>query len=116
MDTTQAAWELLDEWLRSLTILLGEDDKTLEERLAMIEQVNQPGTLQVQITSPIGQQDADNLHRAVAEINDLAQRQVKMHVLVDELLIRMLAHATDQAPLQVIQQLALNLERQLPRT
>lgn len=105
--------ELLDKWLTALTIL-GEYDKTPQERLDLIREINQPGTIQVGLETPLSSQDKQNLADAIDSFSTLRGRQTGIHLVIQEVLIKWLGEATGQTRSEIIQQLALKMTDIVP--
>lgn len=104
--------ELMNDWLRSLTIV-GEGT-SIEDTLALIATVNQVGTHTVPIRTPLPPDDAHALESVLAWNNEIRSRQAGVNLLVEQFLIRWLAEATGQTWNQIVQRLALTIEELLP--
>lgn len=104
--------ELMNEWLRSLTII-GEG-RSIDDTLALISSVNRTGTHAVAIRTPLPPDDARALESVLAWNNETRSRQAGVNLLVEQLLIRWLTEATGQTWGQVVQRLALTIEELLP--
>lgn len=104
--------ELMNEWLRSLTIM-GEG-KTIDETLALIAKVNRVGTHTVPIRTLLPPDDAQALESVLAWNNEIRSHQAGVNLLVEQLLIHWLADASGQTWNQIVQRLALTIEELLP--
>lgn len=109
----QSPRQLVDDWLRSLTIT-SDKGKTMQERLDLIAEVNQPRTMSVRIRTALPSDDAHALRETLAWYHDIRSRQAGVNLLIDNLLIGWLAEATGEACGAVIQRLALAIEKVLP--
>lgn len=108
----QTQRELLDDWLRSLTIL--GDGKSLEETFDLIAQVNQPGTHRVRIHTPLPAEDAQALEETLAWYQAVRDRQAKINLGIEGLLIRWLSEATGQTWSQIVQRMAVTFNTATP--
>lgn len=104
--------ELMNEWLRSLTII-GEG-KSIDETFALIASVNDTATHSVPIRTPLPPDDARAMESVLSWNSELRSRQTGVNLLVEQLLIRWLADATGQSWNQIVQRLALTIEKLLP--
>lgn len=103
---------MAEDWLRSLTIS-GEPGTTPERALELIARVNQPGTLSMQLRTPLPPDDAQALDETLAWYADVRSRQAGVNLLVEGLLIGWLAEATGQDRGAILQRLALAVEELL---
>ncbi|MGL5825530.1 MAG: hypothetical protein ACRCYU_12060 [Nocardioides sp.] len=103
---------LAEDWLRSLTIS-AEPGMTPDRAVALINQVNRPGSTPIQIRTPLPADDAQALKDSIAWNNEMRSRQAWLNLLVEGLLIDWLADATGQDRNAVIQRLALAVDKHL---
>ncbi|GIG61509.1 hypothetical protein Lfu02_58810 [Longispora fulva] len=104
--------DLLEQWLRALTIL-GDSSLTPQERLDLITEVNPPEQLDLRISTPLPQVDVEAIQNAFARAASLHSRKTSVHILVENQLIAWLGEATDSSREQVLQRLALSLDQAL---
>jgi hypothetical protein len=108
-----SARTLAEDWLRTLTVS-GEPGITPQQAIELINQVNQPGSPQVRLRTPLSAEDARVLDVVQAWNADVRSRQAGVHLLIEGTLIDWLAEATGQERAAVVERLALRIERVLP--
>jgi hypothetical protein len=106
---------LAEDWMRALTIVVHSEPGTTPEQLIQsIAQANQPASVRVEISTPLPQHDIEVLEEARAWNAEVRSSQAKVNTLVDVLLIGWLAEASGQSRSEVVQRLALTVEKLLP--
>ncbi len=108
----RAPREVLDDWLRALTIL--SEGHSPEETFNLIALVNQPGQHRVRIRTPRPADDAHAVEDALPWYRDLLDRQVKVNLAIESILIGWLAESTGQSRNQIVQRLAEAINRIQP--
>jgi len=101
--------EIVEEWLRSITVLAHGGHRPAAELLAEIAAVNDTGTEMLRIMSPLMPGEARDLQETQRAVSRLRSREAMVHAAVTQILLDWLATATGQAHGEVIQQLALRL-------
>lgn len=102
--------EIVDEWLRGLTIIAHPDGRTPEELLAEIAEVNQMTVDHISIVSPLLPGEARTLTETTRANSRLRSRETKVHAFVTLLLVDWLAEETGQTRSDVLHRLALRLD------
>jgi hypothetical protein len=102
--------DIVDEWLRSMTILAHGGERPINELLAEIATVNDISTEQVRLVSPLMPGEARDLHESFRAQNRLRGRETMVYAMVTQILLGWYAHATGQARSDIIQHLALALD------
>lgn len=101
--------EIVDEWLRSITILAHGGHRPPAELLAEIAAVNEVGTETIRLMSPLMPGEARDLQETQRAVNRLRGREAMVHAAVTQILLAWYATATGQTLSQAIQRLALTL-------
>lgn len=101
--------DIVDEWLRSMTILANGAGRRLEELLAEIAAVNDVGTEPVRLVTPLMPGEARDLQESIRAQNRLRGREGMVHAMVAQVLLGWCATATGQTRGEIIQRLALTL-------
>jgi len=101
--------EIVEEWLRSITILAHGGHRPPAELLAEIAAVNDTGTETVRLMSPLMPGEARDLRETQRAVGRLRSRETMVHAAVTQILIDWHATATGQERAEIIQQLALRL-------
>jgi hypothetical protein len=101
--------EIVDEWLRAITILAHGGHRPPGELLAEIASVNEAGTEMVRLMSPLMPGEARDLQETQRAVNRLRGREAMVHAAVTQILLDWYATATGQTHDQAIQRLALTL-------
>jgi hypothetical protein len=101
--------EIVDEWLRSITVLAHGGHRPPAELLAEIAAVNEIGTETVRLLSPLMPGEARDLQETQRAVHRLRGREAMVHAAVTQILLDWYATASGQTPGQAIQRLALTL-------
>jgi hypothetical protein len=102
--------EIVEDWLRGMTILAHPAGRPIEELLEEISEVNQTQTKPVRIVSPLLPGEAITLTETSRATNRLHGRETMVHALITQILVGWLAEASGQSRSEVIQRLALALD------
>lgn len=105
--------DLVDQWLRALTIFV-DRSRSPAQRMDQLQRVADPGKLSVRLTTPLRPEEARKLDEAFAGLSQLYRRQIGVHILVDDLLMRWLGQATGATRSEIITRLALTIDGLLP--
>jgi hypothetical protein len=106
--------DLVNEWVRALTIVSHSRGRHPRELLAEIAAINQPETIQVRLVTPLLPGEKWMLDETQRAISQLRSRETTLHMAITSMLIGWLADATGQTRGQVVQRLALALDSALP--
>jgi hypothetical protein len=101
--------EIVDEWLRSITILAYGGHRPAGELLAEIAAVNDTGIETIRLMSPLMPGEARDLQETQRAVNRLRSRETMVHAAVTQVLLDWHATATGQSRGEVVQKLALKL-------
>jgi len=101
--------EIVEEWLRSITILTHGSHRPPAELLAEIAAVNDTGTETIRLMSPLMPGEARDLQETQRAVNRLRSCETMVHAAVTQILIDWHATATGQERAEIIQHLALRL-------
>lgn len=101
--------EIVDEWLRTITVLAHGGGRPVSELLAEIAAVNDIGTETVRLLSPLMPGEARDLQETQRALNRLRGREAMVHAAVTQILLDWYAAATGQSHSEAIQRLALAL-------
>lgn len=102
--------DIAEEWLRGMTILAHGGGRPAGELLAEIAAVNETGAHMIRLISPLMPGEARDLHASIRAQNRLRGRETMVHAIVTQILLGWCATATGQAPGEVLQRLALELD------
>jgi hypothetical protein len=102
--------EIVEEWLRGVTILAHPHGRSMEEMLAEVAEVNQPQAVQVRIVTPLLPGEALMLSETTRSNRKLRGRETMVHAIVTQILVGWLAEASGQERSAVIERLALTLD------
>lgn len=103
--------EIVDEWLRGLTILAGNDGGCdPQELMAEIAAVNEVERIEVRLGTPLLPGDAQALAESQQVVSRLRGREATVHSMITLILIGWLAEATGTTRSQVLQRLALAID------
>jgi hypothetical protein len=106
--------EIVDEWLRAMTVLAHGSGRPVKELFAEIAAVNDIGTAEkVSLVTPLMPGEARDLEETELALGRLCSRETMVHAVVTQILIGWCATATGQTRGEVLQRLALELDRQL---
>jgi hypothetical protein len=117
--TQDAPWKRLDaktqrdivnEWLRAITILVNSAGRPLGELFAEIAAVNDAGTETIKLVTPLMPGEARDMREAGRAMSRLRSRETMVHALVTQILIGWCATAAGQTRGEVLQRLALELD------
>lgn len=102
--------EIVEEWLRSMTILAHGGGRPLGELLAEIAAVNDADAHMISLVSPLLPGEARDLHENIRAQNRLRGREGMVHAMVTQILLGWCAAATGQTRGEVIERIALTLD------
>jgi hypothetical protein len=105
--------EIVDEWMRAMTILANGSGRPLKELFAEIAAVNDIGTEKVSLVTPLMPGEARDLQETERALNRLRSRETMVHAVVAQILLDWCATATSGTRGEVLQRLALELDRRL---
>jgi hypothetical protein len=101
--------DIVEEWLRSMTILAHGGGRPTNELLAEIAAVNEADAHMIRLVSPLMPGEARDLQEGIRAQNRLRSRETMVHAVVTQILLDWCATASGQAPSEVLQRLALRL-------
>ncbi|MGW4412046.1 hypothetical protein ACWEJ6_49170 [Nonomuraea sp. NPDC004702] len=102
--------EIVEEWLRGMTLLTCNADRPVGEVFAEIAVVNDVTTESVRLTTPLPPGEAHDLTQTLRAIHHLHGREKSVHAMVTQILIGWCARARGEPAEQVLRQLALTLD------
>jgi hypothetical protein len=102
--------EIVNEWLRAMTILAHGVGRPLEELLAEIAAVNEADTETVRLVSPLMPGEARDLQETGRAQSRLRSRETMVHALVAQILLGWCTTAFGQTRSEVLQRLAPELD------
>lgn len=108
--------EIVEEWLRGMTLLACNTNRPVGEVFAEIAAVNDVRTESVRLTTPLPPGEAHDLTQTIRAIHRLHGREKSVHAMVTQILIGWCARARGDTPERVLQQLALTLDDWLSDT
>jgi hypothetical protein len=106
--------DLVNEWMRALTIVSHPGGRHPAELLAEIADVNQPETVKVHLVTPLLPGEKWMLDQTQRAMSRLRSRETSVHMMITSMLVGWLAEATGQARSDVLQRLSLALDSALP--
>ncbi|MFB4317636.1 hypothetical protein [Actinomadura sp. 21ATH] len=107
-DKTQR--EIVDDWLRAMTILANGGHRPLEELMAEIAAVNDTRTEHIKIITPLMPGEAYDLDQADRAQRRLRSRETMVHAMITQILLGWCATASGETRGDVLQRLALTLD------
>jgi hypothetical protein len=102
--------EIAREWLAAMTVL-AQSGRPLEQALAEIAAVTDAATATVRVTTPLPPGEKRDLEESARAFNQLRSRETLIHAMLTQVLLRWCAEATGETSEQVLQRLALQVER-----
>jgi hypothetical protein len=105
--------DIVNEWLRAMTIMASGAGRPLEEVFAEIAAVNDAGTETIAMVTPLMPGEALDMRETGRAMTRLRSRETMVHALVTRILIGWCATATGQTRGEVLQRLALELDARL---
>lgn len=106
--------DLCNEWLRALTIFTHSNGQSLEQIMDEIRAVNQPESITVRLATPLPADDQRKIAESAHAVNILRSRETLIHMAITVQLVRWLSEATGRTQGDIIQDLALVIDRILP--
>ncbi len=106
--------DLVNEWMRALTIVSHGRGRRPAELLAEIAGVTQPETIQVRLVTPLLPGEKWMLDETQRAVTRLRSRETSVHMMITSVLVGWLAEATGQTRSDVLQRLSLTLDSALP--
>ncbi len=92
--------------------MLGEKDRSIEERFEVLAEVNPAPHVSIEVE--VTPDEAKALQDAMAELTGWRSAEGWIHLGIDEVLLRWLGEATGESRSSLLQRLALEMERQFP--
>jgi hypothetical protein len=108
--------DIVEEWLRSMTILAHGGGRPMNELLTEIAAVNDADAHMIRLVSPLMPGEARDLQESIRAQNRLRSREIMVHAIVTQILLDWCATASGQAPSEVLQRLALRLNAWLDQS
>ena len=108
--------DIVEEWLRGMTILAHSGGRPMDELLAEISAVNDASTQAIRLVSPLMPGEARDLQENIRAQNRLRGRETMVHAIVTQILLDWCATASGQTRSDVLQRLALRLDAWLDQS
>ncbi len=102
--------DIIEEWLRGMTVLAHGSGRPMNELLAEIAAVNDVGSEAVRLVSPLMPGEARDLQETIRAHNRLRGRETMVHAIVSQVLLDWCATASGQTRSDILQRLALRLD------
>lgn len=94
--------DIVEEWLRGMTILAHGGGRPVNELLAEIAAVNDADAHMIRLVSPLMPGEARDLQENIRAQNRLRGRETMVHAVVTQILLDWCATASGQSPSDVI--------------